>query len=266
MNLIPKCLSLLAVALIGHVTLAVAGETSLGATPATPVTSSVPACVVSASETTPNVGATIVLTATCTATSVSSGPVTHTVVASNAAGASTPASIDVTWTADDWAKRSQGRLLARSLTSPDANDANMAGRHPSATVGVWYPGPTYNLPVIDQYGLRFDVMTGKGIPDWYASFNHSFGANSTMYVQWKQRFNQAFIDTVFQTADGGYPGVKLAVSSSFANTSDWQKLVVSTLDQWQFPFLYQYDQNGATLNLDSGVNNGANFDWRPKYG
>jgi hypothetical protein len=79
-------------------------------------TGPVPACVVSASDATPNVGSQVVLTATCTnapatftwtnctsgtstcsATSPSIGQLTYTVVARNAAGASAPASIIVAW-------------------------------------------------------------------------------------------------------------------------------------------------------------------------
>ena len=77
-----------------------------------------PACVLSASNSTPNVGATVVLTATCTsepttftwtgcvsstatcsATSSAVGQVGYTVVARNAAGASAPASVNVSWQA-----------------------------------------------------------------------------------------------------------------------------------------------------------------------
>lgn len=81
-----------------------------------PAPGTVPACVVSATDTTPNVGATIVLTAscsnapttftwsgctssaaTCNATSAAIGQVAYTVVARNAAGASAPAGVSVTW-------------------------------------------------------------------------------------------------------------------------------------------------------------------------
>lgn len=76
----------------------------------------VPACTLAASDTTPNVGATLALTATCTGgptsfawtgcasasatcstTSSATGPATYTVVARNAAGAGAPASVAVTW-------------------------------------------------------------------------------------------------------------------------------------------------------------------------
>jgi hypothetical protein len=76
----------------------------------------VPACVVSASDTTPNVGTSVVLsaacsngpttfawtgcssaTSTCSATSSTVGQAVYSVVARNAAGAGAPASIAVTW-------------------------------------------------------------------------------------------------------------------------------------------------------------------------
>lgn len=80
------------------------------------VTGSAPVCVVSASDTTPNVGGTLTLTATCTgspgtyawtgctsatasctSTSSTAGSTSYTVVATNGVGASPPASISVNW-------------------------------------------------------------------------------------------------------------------------------------------------------------------------
>lgn len=168
--------------------------------------------------------------------------------------------------AEPWAQRASGRLFARRLASAAANDANLAGRHPRTDVGVWSSDPAYTQPVIDALGLRFDIETGKGINDWYFKLPQPFGANSKFYLQWRQRFNAAFIDTVFRTSGGGHPGIKLAIISEFNGSSTWPKLVVSTLDQHKFPFLYQYDQNGSTKNLMRSASGGADYDWQPKVG
>lgn len=200
----------------------------------------------------------------------------YSLVASNVAGSSAPATVSVNWgsaaTPDtDWTQRSTGRLFARRLASADASDANLAGRHPYADVGVWTPDtPTndsYEEPVIDALGLRFDVKQGRGIPDWYFRLPREFGADSSFRMQWQQRFNQAFISTVFRTAGGGYPGIKLAIVSAFEASSPWEKLVVSTMDQHKFPYLYRYDQNGYTSSIQPNIGNPpVDFDWQPKLG
>ena len=259
--------------------------------PLDPANVAAPVCVVLASDSAPAVGTQVVLTAycsnapqnytwngctsssaTCRATSTSKVQATYAVTASNAAGASAPATVIVAWgSTADWAQRSAGRLFARRLVSADASDANLAGRHPSADVGVWTPdtaaSDTYEEPVIDSLGLRFDVKQGRGVPDWYFRLPRAFGANSTFRMQWQQRFNQAFISTVFRTAGGGYPGIKLAIVSAFEASSPWEKLVVSTMDQHKFPFLYRYDQNGNTSNIEPHIGNPpVDFDWQPKLG
>ena len=253
-----------------------------------------PACVVFASNVAPAVGTSVTLTAycsntpttyawtgcsgmagTCSATSAASGQLTYTLVASNASGTSAPATVSVDWgsatIATDWAQRSAGRLFARRLASAEASDANLAGRHPYADVGVWTPdtptNDTYEEPVIDALGLRFDVKQGRGIPDWYFRLPREFGANSSFRMQWQQRFNQAFISTVFRTSGGGYPGIKLAIVSAFEASSPWEKLVVSTMDQHKFPYLYRYDQNGNTSNIQPNIGNPpVDFVWQPKLG
>jgi hypothetical protein len=253
-----------------------------------------PSCVVLAANVAPPAGTNVMLTAycnngpttyawtgcsgtagTCSAASAASGQVTYTLVASNAAGSSAPATVSINWgaagTATDWTQRSAGRLFARRLESADASDANLAGRHPYADVGVWTPDtPTsdiYEEPVIDSFGLRFDVKQGRGIPDWYFKLPREFGANSRFRMQWQQRFNQAFISTVFRMAGGGYPGIKLAIVSAFEASSPWEKLVVSTMDQHKFPYLYRYDENGNTSNIEPSIGNPpVDFDWQPKLG
>ena len=170
---------------------------------------------------------------------------------------------------EPWSKRSAGRLFARQLSSASASDANLAGRHPHADAGVWTSDPRYSQPAVDAFGLRFDIEAGKGINDWYFKLPRPVGANSVFYLQWQQRFNAAFVGTVFRMQDRGYPGIKLAMVSEITGSSTWPKLVVSTMDQHKFPYLYQYDQNGNTFNLNRGVPIGqapTDFDWQPKAG
>lgn len=171
---------------------------------------------------------------------------------------------------DDWAQRSAGAIFARRLLSADASDANLSARHPNADVCVWSPDTAtvdnYVEPVIDELGMRFDVLQGKAQADWMFRIP-PFGANSKLRLSWMLRFNQAFIDTVFRTSTGGYPGIKLAIVSLFERSSPSNKLVCSTMDQHKFPFLYRYSwATGATENLEPAVNSGADFDWQPKQG
>jgi hypothetical protein len=79
-------------------------------------------------------------------------------------------------------------------------------------------GTVANLPVIDSTvaasgtgSLRFDIRS-QSFPNaqWFANFSPDlsvrFGENTKFYVQWRQRFNQAFVDTVFTEADGSNQG------------------------------------------------------------
>jgi len=118
--------------------------------------------------------------------------------------------------------------------------------------------------VIDEQGLRYDVDPGKGTTDWYTDLGARYGANSVMYAQWQMMFSREFLETVFLRTNGGHPGEKLAVFSSLAATSSFGKLVVTTLGQWKFPFLYQYDVSGSTTNLHVALP--SDFDVQPKVG
>lgn len=175
-----------------------------------------------------------------------------------------------------WAERSAGRMIAHRLASADANDANLAGRHPYADYGIWTPDRAdidqYDEPEIDNGGLRFVVRTGRGIPDWYRKFLVPFGANSTFRLQFAWRCNRAFREAIFRMRDpttgliGGWPGIKRAIVCSAELSSDWEKLVLSTLDQHFHDIFYGYDQNGNTKNIEPAVNNGADYDWQPRLG
>lgn len=149
----------------------------------------------------------------------------------------------------DWENRAAGRKLALRLMAPGPEDVNLAGRHPRDARGIWDDNRgTREFPVIDAKGLRFDVVAGRGTTDWYTDLGARYGENSTMYAQWQMWFSDELLNTVFEMTGGGYPGIKLAVFSSLNNTSDSQKLVVSTLNQWNLVYLYQY-WKGNTANL-----------------
>jgi hypothetical protein len=75
-------------------------------------------------------------------------------------------------------------------------------------------GIAANLPVIDYLvsasgagSLRFDVVS-QSFPDgaWFANFSPDlstrFGENSRFYVQWRQRFSQSMVATIFEDVDG----------------------------------------------------------------
>lgn len=167
----------------------------------------------------------------------------------------------------DWATRSANRKLALPLKSAGPEDANLAGRHPTATRGIWDDNKgTRFLPVIDAKGLRCDVVAGLGVADWYTDLGARYGANSTMYAQWQMWFSPELLSTVYEMTGGGYPGIKLAVFSSLNATSDSQKLVVSTLDQWNLVYLYQY-WRAATANLYAPIpSSGGQQDVQPVVG
>jgi hypothetical protein len=86
------------------------------------------------------------------------------------------------------------------------------------------PG-TRTTPTIDTTNkasgagaLRFDIPSqsdGNAAGAFFANFSSDlatqFGENTEFFVQWRQRFNQAFVDTYFKATDGsGQGGIKLA--------------------------------------------------------
>jgi hypothetical protein len=167
----------------------------------------------------------------------------------------------------DWATRSANRKLALRLMSAGPEDANLAGRHPTATRGIWDDNKgTRFLPVIDDNSLRFDVVPGLGVADWYTDLGARYGPNSVIYVQFQMWLSPELLNTVFEMTGGGYPGIKLAVLSSLNATSDSQKLVLSTLNGWNLVYFYQY-WGGNTANLYAPIpSSGGRQDVQPIVG
>jgi hypothetical protein len=175
---------------------------------------------------------------------------------------------------DDWATVSAGALVARRLTP---TDFDITARHrPGNNLDtcLWVPqknnadDPIYNLPVFDGVkGMRFDIITGKGSADAVVKIP-PFGMNSQLRARWKMEANDAFINTVFRMAGGGYPGIKMMIFCSLAASSDPEKFVLSTMDQHKFPQGYRYGwDTGMTENFQTAVDDRAtDFDWQPKQG
>lgn len=121
-----------------------------------------------------------------------------------------------------------------------------------------------SMPVIDTAikcsgagSLRFDIPTNTSSDPcgaWYANFSADlsvlYGENSEFYVQWRQRFNQAFLDTLFLdvtdpgrnqggikqliVGTGDAPGVSPYDSTSCSDID----VVVQTYYQHRLPIMY----------------------------
>src|SRR4029450_10090003 len=138
----------------------------------------------------------------------------------------------------------------------DFDAATQLGGGYGANFGT-FPG-TSAAPVIDTTvkasgagSLRFDVPSLSGSSaagSWWANFSPNlatqFGENSEFYIQWRQRFNQAFIDTFFKEI-GGSPqgGIKQAIittgdqAGKLYNSCEAIGNVVQTYYQHRFPIV-----------------------------
>lgn len=117
---------------------------------------------------------------------------------------------------------------------------------------------TSAAPVLDSIvkasgtgSLRMDVPSQSG-PNaggtWYANFSPDlltqFGENSEFFIQWRQRFNQAFIDTFFQQSGGTPAAIKQAIITTgdqpgkVYNSCEATEVVVTTYAQHRFPTAY----------------------------
>ena len=114
----------------------------------------------------------------------------------------------------DFAKRIAAPGVVRYWTFDDAAQLGTVGTG-NANFGCYSnSGNSANLPVIDHTvyasgkgSLRFDIPSAS-FPDgqWYGNFSPDysvrFGQNSKFYVQWRQRFDSNFVNTVFKGTDG----------------------------------------------------------------
>jgi hypothetical protein len=119
---------------------------------------------------------------------------------------------------------------------------------------------TSTAPVIDSTvkssgtgSLRFDIppLSGSNAAgSWFTNFSSDlltqFGENSQFFVQWRQRFNQAFIDTYF-TQIGGSPqgGIKQVILGTgdkpggiLYSSCTTLETVLQTYYQHKFPITY----------------------------
>lgn len=124
----------------------------------------------------------------------------------------------------------------------------------------WYPGSSNN-PMLDaSHGLsavRFDVPGKSGSNaggEWYVNFSTDlsvrFGAGQTFFMQWRQRFNDAYIaNLILQGApNSGFPTSIKQVIVSTGDTGPplihWDsctllELVCTNYNEHAFPYLYQ---------------------------
>ena len=123
--------------------------------------------------------------------------------------------------------------------------------------------------------IRFDVaaQTTDDTHAWFTNFSptlEQFGAGDTFYVQWRQRFNQAFVDTILKAADGtNQGGIKQAIigagaygtsdggSSSYATSCSQNDLVVQSYYQSRFPIVYH--NCGLYQGLYEVIGGGTDF-------
>jgi hypothetical protein len=132
-------------------------------------------------------------------------------------------------------------------------------------------------PVIDTSvkasgtgSLRFDIPAfsgSDGFGAWFTNFSADlatqFGENTEFFVQWRQRFNQAFIDTIFHedAAHGGgvQGGIKQAIittgdqSNRIYNSCEALETVVQTYYQHRFPIVYNSCTGSGTHGPYSGM-------------
>jgi len=168
----------------------------------------------------------------------------------------------------------------------DFDSAAQLGGGYGANFGV-LPGSS-TAPVIDTAvkssgggSMRFDVPSQSGSDaagTWFANFSSDlatqFGENSEFFVQWRQRFNQAFIDTYFVETDGSAQGgIKQAIittgdqPSKVYNSCEAIGNVVQSYYQHRFPIVYNsctgsgshppysgmYERISGDFNLQNGL-------------
>jgi PKD repeat protein len=117
---------------------------------------------------------------------------------------------------------------------------------------------TSATPVIDTTvkasgtgSLRIDVPSQSGQNaggTWYANFSPDlltqFGDNSEFFIQWRQRFNQAFVDTFFQQSGGTPAAIKQAIITTgdqpgkVYNSCEATEVVVTSYSMHRFPTAY----------------------------
>jgi PKD repeat protein len=159
--------------------------------------------------------------------------------------------------AGDFAARSNAPGVVRVF---DFDTVAQLGGNSSANFGTFSnSGTSSNLPVIDTTvsasgagSLRFDINS-QSFPDaqWFANFSPDlstrFGENSKFYVQWRQRFSQAMIDTIFKDATDGsdQQGIKqFIVGPGDTATKKWgscESIHIVNQTYWQHRMVIGYN-------------------------
>ena len=180
----------------------------------------------------------------------------------------TPAPMPVP-TSTDFAARSAGALRAFDF-APGVDIGPDARARGYANFG--YSGdPSSLVPVIDASqglnALRFDVpgMTGSAAScEWYLNFSPDyktqFGARSSFFLQWRQRFNQAMCNVLIEQASGnGQSAIKQVIiaeqdtATRHFDSCDTGSIVLTTYLNWRVPMLYHschadYDLNDYRIS------------------
>jgi len=173
--------------------------------------------------------------------------------------------------ASDFATRRTAPGVVRSF---DFDSAAQLGGGYGANFGVFAgAGTNATSPVLDAQikasgasSMRFDVKSqsgSSGAGSWFANFSPvlgvQFGENTEFFIQWRQRFNDAFIQTVFRESGGGVQGgIKLLIASAgdqpgrLFNSCEAIGNVVQTYYQHRFPIAYNSCTGSGTHQPYSG--------------
>lgn len=89
--------------------------------------------------------------------------------------------------------------------------------------------------------LKFEIPAGSG-PNaagyWSSYMGQQFGANTTFYVQFRQRFSPEMIDTRFLTGTGGTTYWKQVIFHELGSTCDSIELTTGNIQNRGFPQMY----------------------------
>lgn len=162
----------------------------------------------------------------------------------------------------------------------DFEDASQAGELQlasawSGTTGIGYQpcASSGNRPTLDSTvrasgttSLRYDIPSqspADASGNWLARFSPDgsikFGLNSEFYVQFRCRWNDAFMTTFFVDVTdhvSAQPGIKFfdVNSGAVTDTNTIEKFVVCTHAQQRFPIVYQGEgEFGADSELDENI-------------
>jgi hypothetical protein len=104
--------------------------------------------------------------------------------------------------------------------------------------------------------LRFEIPAGSGANAsgyWSAYMGQQFGANTTFYVQFRQRFSQAMLDTRFVTGSGSTTYWKQIILHKAGSSCASIELTTGNIQNRGFPQMYsQCGAQPLDTNLPGG--------------